>query len=1073
MPPKASIEKPVSLLRPANAKIVRAILERAHKQEKLADKQLTGSVGRITRSAGKAGLLSKTLGLALGHHGRTKKGGPSLRPTAPDTGGRAFHFSHSTVGKGGARGSPGGGASGGQAGSGSSGGGPGGGGVPGGEPGGGDGGGTERPGAVAQPGTPGGKDTREAAHQAYVERGAAQARDAGLIFGIEVGGKVHEQARATPGKGAERGAEAAAGREAGKEGSKEAGGKGPRARPVEIDMEGVKEAVERAMPGNRARSAAAAQAYIEDPEKVPPQVRHGHSNSFGTLGETYEERLTFWDLVHEHEREKDARTQIRLVLELPHEASPAARQEIVRRFCERYEEIGVPYWASIHAPTKKNDARNHHAHIVHGIRPARRMVDPSTGEMAWDFVITETYKKKNRVKKTRHPYRQNVCAEFKDRGYVKATRERFAEVTNAVLERHGCKVRYDARSYKGMGLDIEPMKNVDRVLSDKARTHDFVVLDPEWTRKLVDREMQVAAVERDRTYRQLKKVEKQLAEVAKDVKRPLKANRKLSKDMKLSPLNRMSEAAARAIGKRMLEAQRERLAQRFADENVRRTLQHVIDATAPTSAHRGGKARKARTAEEPSQVPDPEAMALLHAAAMEEMRLHRLASSGRTRRAAGKVAAAVRQWRERANPEAPKNAPTLPDPPRREPPETPGRRMTNPTASLAEAAKAPAARAVEMQAAAPAQPPSRRPPVAGLLPPPRTTERSKAPYVDPIARSVAKLGPTARAAHARMQGQLKSMLDAFQGPGGAEGLAAAVRAQIAGIPQFTRPPASTGHAGQSAAAASAPSSEPEAAKDQAAAPPERPPATLDRAWSGTATRAAPAQRAGTPGTVGPGTVALSAGSASAPRTQRSQGGQSAAPGMAAVPDLFDSTGASSLRLSGRAPTAAVPGTGSGAGGKSPAAGTAAPGSPPPRPSLAADPPAAHAPTAGLPNFPASLGSPQAPGAEEPAPAGADLVASGPQGRTPLRRTRGPDNKLDLGIGDIIRRGKERDDAEAEEERAAREAVAKWSVPAKPGEPSKVDGTVEPGDQPPPDNQLERGRRVRKRVIVTKKTQWTR
>ena len=96
--------------------------------------------------------MSKTLGLALSHHGRTKKGSPSLRPTAKDAGGRAFHFSHSTVGKGGARGStgsagpssPGGGAGGSRAGE-----------------------------ATSSQGAAGGKATKEAAHQAYVERDAA------------------------------------------------------------------------------------------------------------------------------------------------------------------------------------------------------------------------------------------------------------------------------------------------------------------------------------------------------------------------------------------------------------------------------------------------------------------------------------------------------------------------------------------------------------------------------------------------------------------------------------------------------------------------------------------------------------------------------------------------------------------------------------------------------------------------------------------------------------------------------------------------------------------------------------
>ena len=43
----------------------------------------------------------------------------------------------------------------------------------------------------------------------------------------------------------------------------------------------------------------AAQQYIEDPSKAP-EARVGMTSCFGTIGKTVEERLRFWDLVHEH-----------------------------------------------------------------------------------------------------------------------------------------------------------------------------------------------------------------------------------------------------------------------------------------------------------------------------------------------------------------------------------------------------------------------------------------------------------------------------------------------------------------------------------------------------------------------------------------------------------------------------------------------------------------------------------------------------------------------------------------------------------------------------------------------------
>lgn len=99
MASKADIEKPISIVRPADAQSVQDILDRAHRQELSANKALTRTVDGALRSQRGKELLSKTLGMALSHHGRTKKGGPSLRPVAPGTNGRAFHFSFSTVGR--------------------------------------------------------------------------------------------------------------------------------------------------------------------------------------------------------------------------------------------------------------------------------------------------------------------------------------------------------------------------------------------------------------------------------------------------------------------------------------------------------------------------------------------------------------------------------------------------------------------------------------------------------------------------------------------------------------------------------------------------------------------------------------------------------------------------------------------------------------------------------------------------------------------------------------------------------------------------------------------------------------
>jgi len=639
MASSADIEKPISIVRPANAEMVRAILTRAHKQEMSADKALARNTQAALRPVRSKGVLSKALGQALAHHGRMKKGATSLRPKAPDTNGRAFHFSHITVGKGkvGSRGAAPGASTGASADSGSE----------------NSGSSSGTTGKNAGSGTAGGSlglpdlGSREAGHQRYVERDAALARDAVEVFGVPVGqGQDKDAARDGIGQERVEGWERDPANE--KRQSEET-----KAKSVDIDIETLKKDIEQASRGQRTQSAQAAQEYIEDPGKVAPQTRHGHSNSFGTIGETFDERVAFWNDVTKHEREKDARTQIRLVLELPHEASPAARQEIVKKFCQQYEDLGVPYWASIHAPTKKNDHRNHHAHIVHGIRPTKRMIDPSTGKMEWDFTIAEAYRTSSRNKKYRHPFRQNVVKAFRDRDYVRDTRKRFAETANEVLRAHGYDVRYDPRSYKDMGLETEPMKHVSRVVADKAKVRDFVVLDAAWTRRLIDQEMNAAAVERDKTYMELKAVEKKLSGLANDIRKLKEVNAKLPDKMKLSPMSRLSVNRAKELSQEMLEVEHAKIAQRFADEATARTIQHIIDSTAPVSAHRGGKTRRVQPTQHGPEAPNPEALKLLHEAAKEEMRLHRVATASRARKLGYIAMGVLGRWQEQAQPKAP------------------------------------------------------------------------------------------------------------------------------------------------------------------------------------------------------------------------------------------------------------------------------------------------------------------------------------------------------------------------------------------------------------------------------------
>lgn len=244
----------------------------------------------------------------------------------------------------------------------------------------------------------------------------------------------------------------------------------------------------------------AAQRYIENPVKT---MSDEGLASFGTIGSTMAERQSFWEQVHATEA-KNGRTQLRLVLELPHEANDAIRLEIVRRFTwDAFEQNGIPYWAAIHRPTGKNDDRNYHAHIVFTDRPARKMINPQTGEQVWDFTITTQERDSSRHYITKRPFLQNKNRAMSSKDYPKALRQLYAHTANIVLSSHGVPVRYDPRSYKDMGLDIEPMPHTRRIIADKQAAKGYVVRDEHATRQRINRESEQTAHQRSMAWRAL------------------------------------------------------------------------------------------------------------------------------------------------------------------------------------------------------------------------------------------------------------------------------------------------------------------------------------------------------------------------------------------------------------------------------------------------------------------------------------------------------------------------------------------------------------------------------------------
>ncbi len=176
------------------------------------------------------------------------------------------------------------------------------------------------------------------------------------------------------------------------------------------------------------------------------------------------------DFPIEIEPGRGGRVQNRIIAELPHELDPHERVTIVRDFTNKLTEKGLPFWAVIHAPDENNDRRNYHVHIVYYDRPAAKMLDPTNPvKLVWDFEITSTIKYGSRNTRQIRPHAQNKLREASEKKWVKELRGFWESASNSAMEYAGLKKRYDARTYKEMGIALEPLKHIPSKTFNKER----------------------------------------------------------------------------------------------------------------------------------------------------------------------------------------------------------------------------------------------------------------------------------------------------------------------------------------------------------------------------------------------------------------------------------------------------------------------------------------------------------------------------------------------------------------------------------------------------------------------------
>ena len=152
------------------------------------------------------------------------------------------------------------------------------------------------------------------------------------------------------------------------------------------------------------------------------------------------DREELWNAVERVEQRRDAQLARDFLLSLPYELTHEQRVEVTRDFLR--EEIvsrGMIADFSIHAPDRRSDPRNHHAHVMVTMR------DLTAGGFGM----------KNR--------------EWNRTALLEHWRERWGNVVNRHLERHGHEARVDHRSLADQGIDREPEPKQGPVATEMER----------------------------------------------------------------------------------------------------------------------------------------------------------------------------------------------------------------------------------------------------------------------------------------------------------------------------------------------------------------------------------------------------------------------------------------------------------------------------------------------------------------------------------------------------------------------------------------------------------------------------
>ena len=147
------------------------------------------------------------------------------------------------------------------------------------------------------------------------------------------------------------------------------------------------------------------------------------------------DRAQLWNAAEQAETRKNSTVAREFEVALPAELTAGERQALAHEFARALtKRHGCAADVAIHAPGKEGDHRNHHAHIL---LTTRRLGPDGFGEKTRELDDRKTGKE-----------------------LVTEWRERWADMTNASLERHGHAERIDHRSHAARGIEATPSQHL-------------------------------------------------------------------------------------------------------------------------------------------------------------------------------------------------------------------------------------------------------------------------------------------------------------------------------------------------------------------------------------------------------------------------------------------------------------------------------------------------------------------------------------------------------------------------------------------------------------------------------------